>query len=208
MTDDNGADMIWNPTERLIDDNGNYVLGGQHVIYVYGGQNSGMPNYDKGAYIEQALSLETMSGYRNVFSNLSWVVQPLLKPGAQLNSSDARLEVRINKMFKTTVLSNKNQGRPMFSWNVNPPEAETTSLSQIEKNNEINIYPNPATNQVKVIWNNINVEEIKITSFQGTLVKQLSTSGIQGEENIDITNLSPGIYFVNVGNTVHKLIVK
>ena len=208
MTDDNGADMIWNPSDRLMDNDGNYVLGGQHVIYVYGGENDGMPNYDEGAFIHQQLSLETIPGYRNVYSNLSWVVQPLLKQGEQLLSSDARLAVRINKEFKTNVLSNQNEGKPMFSWDVIPYD-EVLSVGDVEiKQSDVKIYPNPATNQLNIVWDEIDVKEIKITSFQGKTVKSLSANGVKGDLKIDINDLSPGIYFVNVGNTVHKLIVK
>lgn len=207
MINDNGADMIWNPSDRLIDDNGNYVLGGQHVIYVYGGQYDGMPNYDEGAFIHQELSLETILGYRNVYSNLSWVMQPLLKPGTQLNSSDARLEVRINKEFKTLILSNRNEGRPMFSWDVIPYDEVLTVPSFVAQESELIIYPNPATKQINVVWKDMDVEEIKITSFQGKLVKRVSANGLSGEKTIDLDRLSPGVYFVNVGNEVRKLIV-
>ena len=208
MTADNGADMLWNPSDRLMDSNGNYVLGGQHVIYVYGRDLKGMPNYDEGAFIHQQLTAENIAGYKNVFSNLSWVVQPLLSPGKQLNSSDARLEIRINKEFKTRVLSNRNEGRPMFSWDVKQYEG-TTSLTNFDvENGQINIYPNPATSQVKVVWNEINVEEITITSFQGRLVKRVAANGSKGEKTIAIDELSPGVYFVNVGSVIRKLIVQ
>jgi len=207
MTTDNGADMLWNPSDRLMDSDGNYVLGGQHVIYVYGRNLKGMPNYDEGAYIHQQLAAENITGYRNVFSNLSWVVQPLLSPGKQLNSSDARLEIRINKEFKTRVLSNKNEGKPMFSWDVNPYNEVLAVPSFVAQDSELNIYPNPATNQFLVAWDKVNVDKITITSFQGRTVKHVSVNNSKGEKVIDIEGLSPGVYFVNVGNEVRKLIV-
>src|SRR5690554_3037026 len=126
----------------------------------------------------------------------------------QLLSSDARLAVRINKEFKTNVLSNQNEGKPMFSWDVIPYD-EVLSVGDVEiKQSDVKIYPNPATNQLNIVWDEIDVKEIKITSFQGKTVKSLSANGVKGDLKIDINDLSPGIYFVNVGNTVHKLIVK
>lgn len=209
MTDDNGDDMIWNPSERLIDDNGNYVLGGQHTIYVFGGEVMGMPNYDEGAFIHQNLQAEDLPGYKKVYANLSWVVQPLQKPGEQLNATDARLKVRINKEFKTRTISNKNEGRPMFNWDVIPyEEVLSTSIATKKTIGEIKIYPNPASEHIVVVWKDVKIDEIKILSFQGKLIKRISTKGVKGEKTIDINGLAPGVYFVNIGSSMHKLIIQ
>ncbi|RFC55573.1 T9SS type A sorting domain-containing protein [Brumimicrobium aurantiacum] len=207
LTNDNGDDMIWNPTDRLMDNNGNFVLGGQHVIYVFGREEFGMPHYDEGAFIHQQLSMETEQAFKDVYANLSWVMQPLLKSGAQLNAADARLSIRINKEFKTKVLSNQNEGRPMFSWDVipydqvGPPNQSSMLISSI------NAYPNPATNQMNVVWNNVSGNEIKIFSFQGLLINTIPISANENEKLIDISGLSPGIYFVNIGSGVKKVVV-
>jgi hypothetical protein len=208
LTNDNGDDMIWNPTERLFDNNGNHVLGGQHVIYVFGREEFGMPIYDEGAFIHQELSAETGSGYKNVYANLSWVMQPLLKSGEQLNSSEARLRIRINKEFKTKVLSNQNDGRPMFSWNAVPYDEIWMSTENEVIKQEVNIYPNPAKSQITVVWDEVKVDEIKIISYSGRLVKSIAVHAIDKEKTIDINGLSSGVYFVNIGNYTRKLIVK
>lgn len=208
LTSDNGDDMIWNPTERLFDNNGNHVLGGQHVIYVFGREEFGMPIYDQGAFIHQELSAETVDGFKNVYANLSWVMQPLLSPGKQLNSSEARLRIRINKEFKTKVLSNQNEGRPMFSWDAVPYDEIWLSTKNEIKEGKVNIYPNPATSQITIVWDEVKVDEIKITSYSGRLVKRITANSLNGEKTIDISGLSSGVYFVNIGRIVKKLIVK
>jgi len=208
MSADNGDDMIWNPSERLQDSDGNYVFGGQHTIYVFGGETDGMPNYDQGAFINQELSLENTTGFRNVYSNLSWVVQPLLKAGEQLNASDARMKLRINKEFKTRVLSNKNEGRPMFFWDVIPYEDLLSVKDEVIGLSKVQVFPNPTSNQVNIVWDNVDVNSIRIVSFQGKLVKTVDASGSKGQVHVNLSELSTGVYFVNVGNTVRKLIVR
>ncbi len=208
LTNDNGDDMIWNPTERLFDNNGNHVLGGQHVIYVFGREEFGMPIYDQGAFIHQELSAETSDGFRNVYSNLSWVMQPLLAPGKQLNSTEARLRIRLNKEFKTKVLSNQNEGRPMFSWNAVPYDEIWMSTENEVIKPEVKIYPNPASNQINIVWEDLRVNQINITSYDGSLVRSISINSVNGEKTIDINGLSSGIYFVNIGNVTKKLIVE
>ncbi|WP_107038497.1 T9SS type A sorting domain-containing protein [Brumimicrobium mesophilum] len=210
LTSDNGNDMIWNPTERLYDHNGNHVLGGQHVIYIFGGEEMGMPNYDEGAFIHQELSAQTSDGYKNVYANLSWVMQPLLKSGEQLNSSEARMRIRINKEFKTKILSNQNEGRPMFSWDAVPYDEIWLSISDEPKIGTINIFPNPATNQITIVWNEVRMDVIKITSYNGRVVKVIPLNGensIKGEKIINLNGLSSGVYFVNVGSEVRKLVI-
>jgi len=100
--DQNGRDMIWNPTSEYADDiyfmsggqNGNLYLGGQHVIYIFGHNdrpsNSNtfkdtMPAYDEGRYILRRLrELQPLTGstYESrmffMWSNAMWVSIPML----------------------------------------------------------------------------------------------------------------------------------
>jgi hypothetical protein len=205
MSADNGDDMIWNPTERLQDSNGNFVFGGQHAIYVFGGQGDtlNVPPYDYGAFIHQELATETQLGYRKVYSSLSWVVRPLLEPGAPMNTTDARMKLRLNKKFKTRVISNRNEGRPMFTWDVVP----YSSLLP-PQNSSLSIYPNPSTNNVNVVWNNITTNAIQLYSLQGNLVNNVNVQQKSGQQSIDISGLNSGIYLVKVGNSIKKLVVQ
>ena len=72
----------------------------------------------------------------------------------------------------------------------------------------MNIYPNPATSQITIVWDEVKVDEIKITSYSGRLVKRITANSLNGEKTIDISGLSSGVYFVNIGRIVKKLIVK
>src|SRR5690554_7162979 len=74
----------------------------------------------------------------------------------------------------------------MFSWDVIPYD-EVLSVGDVEiKQSDVKIYPNPATNQLNIVWDEIDVKEIKITSFQGKTVKSLSANGVKGDLKIDI----------------------
>jgi hypothetical protein len=163
------------------------------VIYVFGREESGMPIYDEGAFIQQELSAETVEGYRDVYANLSWVMQPILKSGQQLNSSDARMKIRINKEFKTQVISNQNEGRPMFSWDAIPYDQIGLTSSNLSGITTLNVYPNPATNQINVVWNSANDDKIKIISYSGILFKNIPIVEVNGQKIIDISGLSSGV---------------
>ncbi len=80
----------------------------------------------------------------------------------------------------------------------------TVGLDEMIANTEFeiqNIYPNPATNQLSVVYNSYDVVEISITNVLGQEVKRVkgdsSTKGIQ-HSKIDITSLNKGVYFISI----------
>ncbi len=90
----NGKDMIWNPTSTLTTPGaGTQVTGGEHFVYV---MNS---RYDSGASYQESLleaevSLSTTQ-YRNykldVYDDAMWTMVPYLTPGFEMASVDAGL---------------------------------------------------------------------------------------------------------------------
>ena len=129
QTSENGADMKWNPTSRIMTDEipefnpqtsefsgGSYLLGGKHFIYIVNGSAwakgledyvSGnlvdvynSPNYDESAWIYAKLnSTPLQSAQFDVFENIGWVGVPLLAPGREFLSSDVRVKLRVTKPY-------------------------------------------------------------------------------------------------------------
>ena len=80
-------------------------------------------------------------------------------------------------------------------------EYETTNV--LFSNHNIKVYPNPASNILKIIGIN-NIFRIKIYSVSGKLVKEDST--IKNE--VDIRKLKNGVYFININSSDGKYIKK
>tara|TARA_B100000508_G_C11465832_1_gene282443 strand:+ start:24785 stop:27838 length:3054 start_codon:yes stop_codon:yes gene_type:complete len=205
LINDNGDDMIWNPTERLMDSNGNYVLGGQHVIYVFGGEKHNMPNYDEGDFLYNNLSAQTATGFRNVYGNLSWVVNPLLEENETLLSTKTRIKIRTHKKFKERLLTGLNDTRPMFTFDVVPYQLVSNENHGELKTDEIKVYPNPTTDQFTVKWNGIKPSKIKIFSISGVLVFEKSVEDDK-QTVVDLTAEKPGVYLVKLGQAVRKVV--
>ncbi len=77
------------------------------------------------------------------------------------------------------------------------------------KENELNnfkIYPNPVRDVLTIASDNLLIENYKIYSTNGTLI----LSKINSQNNIDVSGLANGIYFIEVtsesGNKVQKFI--
>ena len=79
-------------------------------------------------------------------------------------------------------------------------------------NNEIKIYPNPATNNLfleiknlELIINNYNKNEVFIYDVTGKVVKQLIVNN--SKLIIKIDDLQNGVYFIQVGTITQKIII-
>lgn len=85
-----------------------------------------------------------------------------------------------------------------------------TSIKQnSNKGFSLEIYPNPSSDKIK-IQNTSEIKEITITSIDGKILRTIFSS--QKEQTIDISNLSNGIYFLNItsvnGDVIAKKIIK
>jgi len=160
---ENGADMIWNPTDRLVDGVGNPLMGGMHPIYVFSyhqktinsfSQGFDFPAYDKNVAevasgnfcYQKMLEVEANSSAskREFYGSLSWIAYPMLQTSQDLLSSDVTIRLRINKEYKNFVGSGENGGKPMYSWSMDDISTVTASRDQLaEALKMINIVPNP-----------------------------------------------------------------
>ena len=167
LVSDNGADMVWNPTERLVDDNGGPIMGGMHPVYVFSyghkSKNNYFQAYDYPAYIpadaegtgnilyNDFLDIESndATAKRNVYGSISWVAYPLLTPTQTLLSSTATVSLRVNKEYKdfsnvADPTGGPNAGKPMYSWNMDDIRTETGSADELTSALDlINVVPNP-----------------------------------------------------------------
>jgi polyhydroxybutyrate depolymerase len=68
----------------------------------------------------------------------------------------------------------------------------------------VSIYPNPTQSKINLSLNYSKEVHYKLFS---TLGKQLMTGTItSGNEEIDISHLPSNIYFLKVGNQIHKVL--
>ena len=93
---------------------------------------------------------------------------------------------------------------------------QTLTLSTIDqKPINIMMYPNPATNETKLIISGVNGDtKIVLSDVQGRILNTINTKAINGvvEQTIDVNNLAKGVYYVRIKNSnfnrTNKLIIK
>jgi hypothetical protein len=212
----NGTDMMWNPTSRLFDNVFNAVFGGQHVIYVIGEDvnGSGMTMHDNGAAFYEAINSSNNNANRDAWQSVMWVAYPMLAPNRELLETDVTIRVRVAKRFENQVLSNFNEGRPAFEWNmddiatkVGQPEALAEALEMI------NVVPNPyyaysqyernrIDNRIKIV-NLPDKCQVSIYNIQGKLIRAFDKDSPITSIDWDLKNhkgipIASGVYLIHV----------
>ena len=79
-------------------------------------------------------------------------------------------------------------------------------VNDLVKNDNISIYPNPASNEINIIIENVDVRDIQIEVLNvlGELVFE-RTDKNNNHSTIDVSKLSTGIYFIRINkNAVQK----
>ncbi len=67
------------------------------------------------------------------------------------------------------------------------------------------IYPNPASDMIRISLLDSNIEEMTIFNVVGAAVLQRV---VENGDQVDISDLRQGVYFVKLGNQLNKLIIK
>jgi hypothetical protein len=215
---ENGADMLWNPTDRLVSNVGTPLMGGVHPVYVFSYKQKSINGYSSGfdfpAYIPSEaeatgtnflqnkwLEVETnnSTAKRELYGSLSWIMYPMLRQDQELLSTDVSIKLRINKEYKNYVGSGENAGKPMYSWSMDEIATVTASENQLkEALKMINVVPNPyyafsdyERNRLdtRVKITNLPTKcTIKIYTVSGKLVKTFNKDSEVTSQDWNLTN--------------------
>lgn len=230
----NGRDMIWNPTSTLINNVDKPILGGQHSVMIWGCNAKEINNlgtswqgYNYPAYIpsqaenlathrlyQDYLNINSSSTKRGLYPNLAWIANLLLEEDQTLLSTDVTIKLRVNKEYKNYVVTNKNDGRPMYGWSMddvstlkNDKEELTSALDLI------NVVPNPyyaysqyerTRLETKVKITNLPERcTVKIFSVNGKLVRTFKKDNPLTYIDWDLNNskgigVAGGVYLIHV----------
>lgn len=223
LPNENGTDMIWNPTQNTFSSQGT-VIGGKHYFYIMGSYNTinyRGPIYDEGAGYLPRLQSNSVLDRRRVMSQAMYVMPALAETGVDLSSGippyEVRIRIRTQKPYQNYNAQNNaavNSTMPLYSFNTNDIAAnensETAKKSALDL---IGVVPNPyyaysqyegnrLDNRIKFI-NLPRKTTIKIFTFSGTLVRTIKKDDEQTFVEWDLKNqanvpIASGMYIVHV----------
>ena len=90
----------------------------------------------------------------------------------------------------------------VFTTGIEPAWLGTSELAN--DNSSIVIYPNPASQQVTVTWTTKDASCIEIFTLHGKLVARIPIHEPKAQ-TLDVSNLSPGMYLIRVGEQTQCL---
>jgi hypothetical protein len=118
LVQDNGRDMLWNPTSRTYNSTFEAVLGGKHYVYVFAHDtiapeivfnvSTTMPPYDAGKKLKSMLDSTRFSipippqittPIEFIMATAMWATIPLANPDHPWLSTEVKVELRVNKPY-------------------------------------------------------------------------------------------------------------
>jgi hypothetical protein len=217
LGNDQGSDMKWNPSDRLVDELGNPVMGGMQPIYIFNSHQKSLNlfniGYDLGYYDPNNIGNNTLkeafiahinnpsdnAAAIKVYSNLAWIGYPIRKPFQKNLASEVTIKIRVSKEYKNFQASGLNQNKPAYSWNMDELATSTgnkKALSEILA--KINIVPNPyyaysqyERNRLDTRVKITNLPEqctIRIYSTNGRLIKSYKKDNVATFQDWDLNN--------------------
>jgi hypothetical protein len=226
LAQDNGRDMIFNPSPRsILFNNGilQNILGGKHFIYVFNhtaNSANDMPRYDEGNFIKGQLEAATSAGKRRVFQDCIWTGVPIGVATQSLLATELNIKLRVGRPYEANYNASEsaaapiNNNNPVYRFNTaeifarkQNPDAAVSALDLI------NVVPNPyyaysgyetgqLDNRVKIT--NLPQDcKISIYTANGTLVRVYDKGDPKTSLDWDLKNqtgitISSGIYIIHV----------
>jgi hypothetical protein len=204
----NGSDMLWNPTSQMYDQVGNPRFGGQHVVFVIGENinNSGMPIYDSCATFFNNISSTNNNLNRDAWQSATWTMYPVLREGHTLLEEPVLIRMRVNKRYENLEITGINEGKPAFEWNISSLLPANLSIDEALVPDAI-IYPNPAQNHFFIQFQNMQPQVVRVYSTSGVLMHEQTVSVGEQLVQIDTESLASGMYIVQIGEVIRRVVV-
>ncbi|MBS1629843.1 MAG: T9SS type A sorting domain-containing protein [Bacteroidetes bacterium] len=221
LKDDNGRDMIWNPTSRVVDVTGGVIFGGKHYIYTLSSR------YDQDA--EFVGSFDQTKYFVPLYRQFRWMSVPLtvhLLPLSQnLIPTETRVRIRVTKPYGRYIANGstpgQNNGFPLYTFSTKgmgpTPLADASNPYYNDKQallDKIAITPNPyygytgyensrLDTRVRIV-NLPKTATIRIYATDGTLIRTLTKDNpnqsfidwdTRNQKNLPIAS---GMYLIHV----------
>jgi hypothetical protein len=206
LAEDNGADMVFNPSSRIYNSSGAPVFGGQHYIYImghlmkiYGLDTLRFPAYDGGAFLHSNFSSPYETYVKMAYGTALYTSIPLSVVGQTWLNNPVTIKIRVNRPYQryyslplpSGSMDTVNRNYPVYMFNTSSiavqQNSQTKSTSDLDL---INAVPNPyyayddyernqLDNRVKIV--NLPLHcTVTIFDLSGTMIRQfvVDKSGI------------------------------
>ena len=218
LIENNGGDMIWNPTSNYYNQKtGEVVLGGKHNIYIMGrntSYNYKGKAYDEGEEYLQMLNSGSIINRRKVFNQALYVMPAMAAAGYNIKNgippTEVKIRIRVQKPYITDLVTKET---PVYEFTTKDIAPEISVANGKKALDLIGVVPNPyygystyessqIDNRVKFI-NLPNKCTIKIFTLNGALVKTFKKDDETTFVDWNLTNnsnvpVASGMYIIHI----------
>jgi len=140
LVEDNGNDMLWNPTDRLYESpdfafDEQVIFGGRHYIYVSKSKYEGADETLHPQYSNLIGMSSSSNKKRKVFTDVGWVSIPMLNSGEDLLSDEVTVKLRVSKPFEEfdflqyagLEVNYQNEGLPLYLFTIDGDYSDLSS---------------------------------------------------------------------------------
>jgi hypothetical protein len=214
---DNGADMVWNPSDREFDGNNLPVFGGNQPIWVFGVNinGEGCPYYDgANTWVYDQFQIGTTASYKKLYTSLMWIANTITAAGHDVLETEARISLRVNKQYADYTATGLNGGRPMYGWSMNDLQTTLASRDVLASALDlINVVPNPyyafseyERNRIDTRVKIVNLPDqctVTIYNVSGKMIRQFKKDNEITSVDWDLKNtigvpIASGVYLIHV----------
>jgi ELWxxDGT repeat protein len=120
-----------------------------------------------------------------------------IHPSTTVGSYPGEFALALGKVFFAA--TDNTHGREL--WVIN---AAATDVEELTSDQTLTLYPNPANDQLKIKWRSENLDQslnkIEVSDLNGRSLLSETLTDAKGDfsYSLNVSNLSPGIYFVNL----------
>ncbi len=190
---ENGTDMVWNPTSTVFNENGRPVFGGKHYIYVASPKTIGAgvdlyrgPRYDGCANYFTRLAVATNTAKNQVFSQMIYTSMAMTAPGSKMLSpydnlvpDDVTIRIHVKRPYASFSIDGvvANDSMPLFRFSTDGLNTVVNDKAVAKKAlDKVSIVPNPyyAYSQYETPGNQLD-SRIKITNLPPKCLVQIYT---------------------------------
>ena len=203
LGEDNGGDMIWNPSSNIFNTFNNSILfGGKHIVYILGTQYdsdktfvANLNNVNVGVLVGHTNSNYSDTAMRRAYQNVEWVGVPILNPALSFKPlNEGLIPTKTTLRFRVT--------RPYAPYQaVNPAAVGAVAVSSITPTNPYytfstkNLAPSPLSDNTntKGLLSNIYAVPNPYYGYSGYEANRFSTDvriiNLPAQVNINIYTL-------------------
>lgn len=228
LKEDNGNDLIWNPSSRFLGDDGSVIFGGKHYIYILKSKYDGCSKFAN--QMSQFLSGNIPS--TEVFQDFQWLGLPTVMPNARLLPlaqglipTETRIRFRTSRSYARYVNDGLqpqgNNGYPLYTFSTSSlaPRAlvDVANPNHNDKQgllDQIMVTPNPYYGYTRYEANRLDTRvrvinlpktaTVYIYALDGTLVRTLTKDNPNASyvdwdlKNAKGLTIASGMYLMHV----------